>query len=236
MNGRLRMGRAIVIRRATLPAQHRVVWRRAAVLGVLTLALAALASSKALHGALLEVLAASEELIAGHPISGVLLFVLLAAFSAMLAFMSVAVILPVAVFTWGSVATAALLWIGWLLGGACSYAIGRYVGRTVVKWLIAENAFRRLENHLGPGSPFGLVLLLQFALPSEIPGYVLGLVRYSFLKYLLALALAELLFAAALVSLGAGFIEQRTGAVLGFGLLIVLFSVAAFYRLRKRLS
>src|SRR5690606_6093339 len=108
------MKRANVIGRAALPAQHRVVWRRAAVLGVLTLALAALASSKALHSALIEVLAASEDIIAGHPISGVLLFVLLAAFSAMLAFMSVAVILPIAVFTWGSVATAALLWIGWL--------------------------------------------------------------------------------------------------------------------------
>ncbi|MBX3694317.1 MAG: VTT domain-containing protein [Steroidobacteraceae bacterium] len=230
------MERAIVIRRATLPAQHRVVWRRAAVLGVLTLALAALASSKALHSALIEVLAASEDLIAGHAIYGMLLFVLLAAFSAMLAFMSVAVILPVAVFAWGSVATAALLWIGWLLGGACSYAIGRYVGRGMVKWLIAGNAFHRLENHLGPGSPFGLVLLLQFALPSEIPGYVLGLVRYSFLKYLLALSLAELLFAAAMVSLGAGFIEQRTGAVLGFGIVLVLFGLAAFYRLRNRLS
>lgn len=131
----LRMGHAIVIRRATLPAQHRVVWRRAAVLGMLTLALAlaALTSSRALHSALLEVLAASEDLIAGHPVSGVLLFVLLAAFSAMLAFMLVAAILPVAVFTWGSVATAALLWIRWLLGGACSDAIGRYVGRTFVK-------------------------------------------------------------------------------------------------------
>ena len=65
---------------------------------------------------------------------------------------------------------------------------------------------------------------------------MLGLVRYSFLKYLLALSLAELLFAAAMVSLGAGFIEQRTGAVLGFGIVLVLFGLAAFYRLRNRLS
>ena len=230
------MKRASVTGRAPLPAQHRVVWRRAAVLGVLTLAMATLASSKALHSALLEVLAASEDIIVGHPISGVLLFVSLAAFSAMLAFMSVAVILPVAVFTWGPVATAVLLWIGWLLGGACSYAIGRYVGRGVVNWLIAGNAFHRLEKHLGPASPFSLVLLLQLALPSEIPGYVLGLVRYSFPRYLLALSLAELLFAAAVVSLGAGFIEQRTDAVLGIGLALVLFSLAAFYGLRKRLS
>ena len=45
------------------------------------------------------------------------LFVLLAAISAVLAFFSSALLLPVAVFTWGSKVTFVLLWLGWLLGG-----------------------------------------------------------------------------------------------------------------------
>ena len=40
-----------------------------------------------------------------------------------------------------------------------------------------------------------MILLLQLAVPSEIPGYVLGSLRYRFPAYFLALALAEFLAA-----------------------------------------
>jgi uncharacterized membrane protein YdjX (TVP38/TMEM64 family) len=198
--------------------------------------LAALATSDSLHAALVDVLAASDTIVAGHPVLGVVLFVAWAAVSAMLAFASTAVFLPVAVFTWGEPLSILLLWIGWTLGGACSYGVGRFLGRAVVKWLTAEALLHRLEERIGPKAPFGLILLLQLALPSEIPGYLLGLVRYSFPKYLLALALVELLFAIAMVHLGASFVERRAGIVLATGTAVVLLSVTAFYLLRKRMS
>jgi len=203
---------------------------------LLTIALAALASSNALHAALIDVLVASEGVINHHPVLGALLFVVFAAVSAMFAFVSVAVFLPVAVFAWGEPLSIVLLWFGWILGGACSYGVGRYLGRAVVRWLTAEGLLHRLERHVGPHSAFGLILIFQLALPSEIPGYVLGLVRYSFPKYLLALGLVELLYTVAVVHLGASFIERRAGVVLGVGIVLVLFSVTAFYVLRKKLS
>jgi uncharacterized membrane protein YdjX (TVP38/TMEM64 family) len=163
------------------------------------------------------------------------LFIAWAAVSAMLAFASVAVLLPVAVFTWGEPLSILLLWIGWILGGACSYGVGRWFGRAMVKWLTAEALLYRIERHMGPTTPFGLVLLFQLALPSEIPGYVLGMVRYSFAKYLLALGLVELLYAVAVVHLGASFVERRAGIILATGAAVVLLSVAASYLLRKKL-
>ena len=147
----------------------------------------------------------------GWTVLGVVLFIVGAALSAMLAFVSVAVFLPVAVFTWGEPLSILLLWIGWILGGAFTFLIGRYLGRPVVQWLTAEALLARLERHVGPSTPFSLVLLFQFALPSEIPGYVLGLVRYSFAKYLLALGLVELFYAVLMVEIGAGFVERRAG-------------------------
>src|SRR6187402_945200 len=120
------------------PSQRGAVWRRAAILALLTLALAALTTSTALHTALVDVLAVIDSVVAKHPVLGAVLFVVLAAISAMLAFVSVAVILPVAVFTWGEPLSILLLWIGWTLGGLCTYAVGRFLGRAAVNWLTAD--------------------------------------------------------------------------------------------------
>jgi len=218
-----------------LPAQHRLVWRRAAILALACVVLAAAASSDALHAALLDVLEASEALIAHSPIIGATLFIAFAAVSAMLAFVSIAFIVPVAVYSWGEPLSMLLLWVGWILGGCLSYATGRFLGRAVVRWLMADAALHRLENRVQQRTPFGLVLLFQLALPSEIPGYLLGLVNYSFAKFLLALGLAELPYTVATVYLGASFVERRSGMVLGIGIAVVVLSIAAFYVLRKKL-
>ncbi len=223
-----------IVQNNGLQASFHATWRRAALLALVTLALAGLASSESMHAALIEVLAASDAVIAGHPVLGATLFVAFAAVSAMLAFVSVAVVLPVAVFTWGEPLSILLLWIGWTLGGACSYGVGRYLGRAAVKWLTAETLLQRLERHIGTRTPFGLVLLFQLALPSEIPGYVLGLVRYSFPGYLLACGMVELVYSVVIVHLGASFVERRAGSVLATGTAVVVVSVAAFYLWRRK--
>jgi len=220
---------------ATLPQRYAVL-RRAVILALLTALLASLAMSDALHAALIEVLAAGDAIITRHPVLGPVVFVAFTAVSAMLAFVSAAVLLPVAVFTWGEATSILLLWCGWLLGGACSYLVGRFLGREVVRWLTAEALLRRLERRLGPSTPIGLVLLFQLALPSEIPGYVLGLVRYSFAKYVVVLALVELGYAIAMVELGASFLERRTGTIIVVGIAVSLLSVLAYSRLRRSIT
>ena len=218
-----------------LLAQHRVVWRRAALLAVLCLGFAAVAASGTLHAALLDVLAASRDLIVRFPAQGALLFVLLAAISAMFAFVSIAILVPVAVFVWGEPLSMLLLWVGWILGGATAYGIARFLGRRVVHWLTAVTALNRLEHRIRPDTPFSLILIFQLGLPSEIPGYVLGLVRYPFGSYLLALALVELPYTIATIYLGAGVVGANSGLVLAIGLSAVALSVGAFYLLRKRM-
>jgi uncharacterized membrane protein YdjX (TVP38/TMEM64 family) len=212
-----------------------VVWRRAVFLALLCLVLAAITASDELHEALLEVLAASRDLIVGHPLRGALLFLLLAAVSAMFFFVSSAIVVPVAVYAWGDLLSMLLLWLGWILGGVVAYGIARYLGRPVVRWLMADRLLRRVERRIRPDTSFQLILLFQLGLPSEIPGYVLGLARYPFGKFLLARALAELPYAIATVYLGAGFVSGRSGFVLAVGLSVVLLSVGAFYLLRRHM-
>jgi uncharacterized membrane protein YdjX (TVP38/TMEM64 family) len=217
------------------PLQPHAAWRAALLLLLLTVALVGLVKSQRAHAALSEVLAAAQAVMVGYPVLGPLLFVLLAALTAMLAFASIAVLLPLAVVTWGEPLSILLLWAGWLLGGVSTYVIGRLFGRRLFDWLAAGALLQRLEKHVGPATPFGLVLLIQLALPSEIPGYVLGLVGYSFGRYLLALGMVELLYTVAAVHLGASFIDRQAGTLLGIGIAVALGSVGAFYLLRRRL-
>lgn len=212
------------------------LWRRGLLLALLCAGLALAVSSDALHGAFLQVVAAAESIIKAHPVAGISLFVVLAALSAMLAFFSSAVIVPVAIQAWGQTLTMLLLWTGWALGGVCSYWVGRTLGRPVARALTSNAAFERFEDRISNKAPFGLVLLFQLALPSEVPGYVLGIARYRFLKYLIALSLAELPFAVGTVYLGTSFLERRILLIIALVAAGALLSAWAFHTLQKRLS
>lgn len=207
--------------------------RRAVLLLGSCAVLAVLASSSVTHDTLLQMLGATRDVIERHPLLGPVTFVVIAAVSATLAFVSVAVVVPAAVFAWGAPVSIGLLWLGWILGGAATYAIGRYLGRRAVRWLTAERALLKLEGHLAADTPLWLITLLQLALPSEIPGYVLGLVRYPLGRYLIALAVAELPFTVATVYLGNNFVAGRSGPILAIGASIALGSVCAVSALRR---
>lgn len=210
-------------------------WRRAAVLLLALAALAALVSTDVVHQVLMDVMRAGERTMSREPILGPVIFVVFAAISAMLAFLSVVVIVPVAVLAWGEPASLLLLWAGWILGGILSYVLARLPGRAIVGWLAPDETLLRLESRLGKRTSFGLVILLQLALPSEIPGYLLGLLRYSFWRYVLAVSIAELPYAIATIVLGTSFIERRLGPIIGLGLALIVLGVLAFQVLRRRL-
>jgi uncharacterized membrane protein YdjX (TVP38/TMEM64 family) len=212
------------------------VWKRVLLLILLVVGLAVLARSDALHSRLLQFLTIVEAIIEEHPVVGVSVFVGASALSAILAFFSSAIIVPAAVHAWGAPLTMFLLWIGWTVGGMGTYAVGRWLGRPVVKAMISDSTLDQFEHRITTRAPFGLVLLFQFALPSEVPGSVLGLVRYSFAKYMAALTVTELPYAIGTVYLGESFLEQRTFLIVGIGAAGAIVSAWALLRLRKRLS
>lgn len=209
--------------------------RRAIVLGLALAGLAVVASVAQLHEWLLGLLPATEALVRSRPALGVSAFVLFAALSAMLAFVSSAVLVPVGIYAWGQAATTALLLLGWVLGGICAYSLSRFLGRAVVTTFVPAAMLERYEVRFSRRAPFGLVLLFQLALPSEVPGYLLGLVRYDVRKYLAALALAELPYAVATVSLGASFLERRITVLVVVGAVLLVFSSLTLAALHRRI-
>ena len=224
------------MKHAAFPGTTGSVWRRVLALAAVCGVLLVLATSSSVHVWLTRILAACEQVITAHPVAGALVFVVFAALSAMIAFMSVAIIVPVAIVTWGEPVALVLLWTGWLLGGMLAYGIGSLPGRKVLGWFVSSAAMSRLERRLDSRASFGLVVLVQLSLPSEIPGYVLGMLRYPFRRFLLALALTELPYAVATVYMGSGLVEQRRGQILLFGLGLIVMSLLAVYLLKRKLS
>ena len=203
---------------------------------LLAAALAVLVASAELHAWLVGLLPAAESVIRTRPVLGMSIFVLFGALSAMLAFFSSVVIVPVGVYVWGEPVSMLLLWVAWILGGVCAYTISRTFGRPAVRALRAGSALGRYEDALSRRTPFGFILLFQLAVPSEVPGYVLGLARYPFWKYLTALGLAELPYAVATIYLGSGFVERRLVLLVGVGAAMVAFSGWAVHRFHRRLA
>jgi len=207
--------------------QHR---RRLALLLLLVLIATAVAATGPLHRAVLSIIAATEPVIQQHVVAGAVLFVLLSALSAIVFFFSTAVITPVAVEAFGPLAALSLLWLGWIIGGITAYGIGRRFGRPVVSWFVDPVRLRDYERRAKRLVSFRHVLLFQLAVPSEIPGYVLGLAGCRFRTFVVAMALGELPFAIGAVYLGESFLNRNYALLLAIGMTGIAFSWSIFRR------
>ncbi|MDC3988436.1 TVP38/TMEM64 family protein [Polyangium jinanense] len=197
-------------------------------------ALVVVTASGAAHTMAMEGISVLTTMLARHPIAAIALFVLLAGASSMLTFFSSTVLIPVALDAWGALATFVLLWVGWLLGGVGAYAVGRGVGGTLLGRLVPRRRIAHYERRLSVDTPIWIVLLLQLALPSEVPGYLLGTLRYSFFRYLFVVSVGELPYALGSVYLGESFLRgDPVMLTLGALAAVVLIGLAAML-LRRR--
>lgn len=207
---------------------RRAFQRHLLILGAIIIVAGLITASDFLHTRSEEILSFAKQAISAHPLLGMLVFVLLAMLSAMLAFFSSAILVPVGVYTWGASACIALLWTGWLLGGMLAFGLGRWFGRPLATWLIGEPRISSIEKSLGRRAGFSHVLLFQLTVPSEIPGYVLGTLRYRFVQYVAALAIAELPYAMGTVYLGSIFLQRQSIVLVLLGLAMAVVGVVAY--------
>lgn len=177
------------------------------IVGVVVAAL--LAYSEEIHQQVVRAIALAEPVIRSLPVLGTVIFVLLAALSAMLVFFSGLLLVPIGIQVWGPAGCFLLLWGGWFLGGVITYSIGRHFGRPVVLRMLSAKKIARYESRVPPASSFVAATLTQLVLPSDISGYFFGLLGYRARIYLGSLALAELPYAFGTVYLGNAFVERQ---------------------------
>ncbi len=149
-----------------------------------------------------------EDVMTSHPVSGALVFFLFSAISAMIAFASSAVLVPSAIATWGHVITFVLLWGGWMAGAAAGWSIGR-LARPLLNRLGYEEKLDKYQKWVGKSMPFWGALLFCIAIPSEVPGYLFGSVRYPFLKFFAAMGIAEAVYAIGVVAVGENLLTDK---------------------------
>ena len=215
-------------------AIRRNLQRHLLALAILILVVGMVVASDSLYARTQEIIVWTEGLIFRAPLLGMLTFILLAMLSAMLAFFSSALLAPIAIYAWGEAVCFALLWVGWCLGGVVPYSVGRFLGRSAVSTIIGEETVNNWQNFVDERMKFVHVLGFQAVVPSEIPGYLLGILHYPFLLYLLALGITEIPYAIAVVYLGEAFLVGRSivFVLVGAGLI----ALAAFlFRIYRRL-
>lgn len=170
-----------------------------------------------------------------HPVSGAAVFFLFSALSAMLAFASTAVLVPPAILAWGKLLTFLLLWSGWIAGAMTAYFIGR-LARPLLDRLGYEKHLEQYERFVSKQMSFWTVFGFCLAVPSEVPGYLFGNMRYPFAKFIGAIALVEGLYAVGTLIAGKSLLSAEFAPAMGaFGVLILMIVGASlWFRSYKR--
>lgn len=174
----------------------------------------------------------AKQLMESHSVEGGAVFFLFSALSAMLAFASSTILVPPANLAWGQPVTFLLLWGGWVAGAIAAY----WIGRLAFPLLLRSGYQEKLEKYQDYASrrmSFWMVLLFCLAIPSEIPSYLFGSLRYPFWKFLAAMATAELGYALGIVIVGEGLLIDKPFFVLAVVGLCVLVALLAGWVIRR---
>ncbi|HWN07842.1 MAG TPA: VTT domain-containing protein [Pyrinomonadaceae bacterium] len=173
-----------------------------------------------------------------HPVMGALVFFLFAAISAMVAFTSSVVLVPPAILVWGKLISFLLLWGGWIAGAMAAFGIGN-VARPLLVRLGYQERLDEYQQFVSKRMKFWTVVLFCIAVPSEIPGYLFGGLRYPFLKFLGAIAIAEAIYAFGIVIAGQNLTAARPFPLLLIVVTLIIIAAGARFllgRLKKRKS
>lgn len=170
-----------------------------------------------------------------YEILSALIFILLSALSALLSFVSSVVLIPVAVGIFGNWLAIVLLMIGWILGGVVTYWIGWHASHPVLKHFSVFRKLDKWRSQIPISADWLLAFLFRFGTPSET-GYLFGVIRYPWKKYLIVTFFAELPYAILAVYAGDAFAEREVWQFVSLIFFMFVFSASAGYILRKRIK
>jgi uncharacterized membrane protein YdjX (TVP38/TMEM64 family) len=202
------------------------------IAGAALLTLAVLLHSATFQGFVERAAAWAEGLMEAHPVTGAIVFVLFSALSAMLVFTSSVVLVPPANLVWGKPVTFLLLLGGWVAGAAMAYGIGKLAEPLLVR-LGYKEKLEKYQQFVSKRMKFWAVLVFCLAIPSEVPGYLFGSLRYSFWKFIAAIAIAEAIYGLGIIFAGEGLLEAQPGIVLVTLGAMAAIAVAAGFLLRR---
>ncbi|MBI2637716.1 MAG: TVP38/TMEM64 family protein [Candidatus Sungbacteria bacterium] len=176
-----------------------------------------------------------ESFMSEHSVTGIFVFMALAAASVMLGPFSSSPLVPLAITVWGVIPASFFLIAGWMIGDTLAYAIGRYAGLPFVERLAGEHSILRWKSILEPHMTFPFLLLFRLATPAET-GYAFGLLKYKFKLYMALTVIAELPAAIIVVFAGKAFNGEYWWLVGVYALAAILLFLIAYRVLARRIK
>ncbi len=164
---------------------------------------------------------------------GIFVFLMLSVISAILSPFSSVPLIPIVITVWGNVLTMFILMLGWVLGSIVSYFLGSFTGYSLLKKIFSTKKVEQYKQLLFPRINFLTVILFRVAVPTEIAGYLLGTIKYNFLKYIFATTIVEALFAVIVVYSGEAFMNANKGRFIFFIFLIIFLTSISLYFFEK---
>lgn len=203
---------------------------------IIILALVLFVASERINTAFYSVIFWIEDIINAQPLLGSLIFFVLSALSAILAFASTVPLLPSAILVWGMPLTFFLLLGGWIVGAMFTYWIGHQLARPALTFFVAEEKLSHYEHIISKEAKFWVILLFCLAVPSEIPGFILGAMRYDFAKFISAVLIAETVYALGSILIAQNILDKEiisTGAIIILLFILIAAASAALIRLNR---
>lgn len=138
-----------------------------------------------------------RELLSAHAVLGIVIFVVLSAVAVLMPLATNLPLVPLVALAWGSGWTAVLLLLGWLLGAAASFMLGRYARPFVLARLPAVQRHAQIDRLIDPRRRLLSLTLLRMTFPVDVLSYALGLFspRTTAVQNLLSTALGAAPFA-----------------------------------------
>jgi uncharacterized membrane protein YdjX (TVP38/TMEM64 family) len=115
------------------------------------------------------------DLIGAKSVIGIVIYVLLAITTTVVAPLSSIPLMPIASNVWGALITAIASIIGWWIGSLIAFYISRTYGKALVEKLVAKEKLLEFEKRVPVKNIFWSIVLLRMALPVDVLSYVLGL-------------------------------------------------------------
>ena len=131
-----------------------------------------------------------------------------------LAFLPSLLPMVVSVLSYGPVMGGVLAWAGLQVAACLGYGIGRSVGPVTVDRLIGSEAERKVERFVDRYGVWAIVAArISPVLSTDAVSIVAGLVKMSFLRFIVATAVGTLPLAVAVAWLGADISRLKTGLI-----------------------
>lgn len=116
-----------------------------------------------------------QDMLSANARLGIVVFIATSALAVLMPLLTNLPLVPFAVLAWGPAWTAAMLLLGWVVGAALSFTLGRHAGARVLRHFPSVKRHADIDRLIDPRHRMVSLVLLRMTFPVDVLSYALGL-------------------------------------------------------------